>query len=581
MNETSKACLRRYRDDAFKMRYFVGDGIDIGGGTDSLALHLDAFPLMKSVRTWDLPDGDAQYLDSVPDESMDFVYSSHCLEHMVDVRVALRHWLRILKPGGHLVVTVPDEDMYEHGMWPSVHNTDHKWSFCLYKASPALPCSINVLDLIREFAEEIECERVWEIRDHYQNSRAWSEDQTLGDAECAIEFVWRKKLDAHTASERLRRAYELELAQAIDFCTSMLQQDPQNFEGYNSLANMLVRQGRLAEADYVWLTCITHLPDAHIAHIFYALFLIACGRFDEGFRIRDPLVSDALRTPITPPTDYPRWQGEDLTGKSLVIWTEFGFGDEIMFARFAGVLKGQLGARSVTVVCQDPLLPLFQSLQDADAVIGASAVADLPLHNYWVFPHSIPVFYSLEKHGVPAKIPYLFSDPEKAAWAEDLLPLKTPGRRRIGVVWKGNPTHENDALRSVHDLRPFSTLFGSPDIDWISLQKGESESMLDAVDGPGVSITRLGSRLSDFGDTAAVCAQLDMVLAVDTSIVHVAGALGVPVLLMLPTYTDWRWGVNADNCPWYPGVRLFRQQRTMDWRTVAQDVSDFLRARRA
>src|SRR5689334_10588480 len=110
MWEASKAVMRRLHDSRFATRYFVGHGIDIGAGTDTLCQYSEQFPLMMGCRAWDLKDGDAQLLESVADNSLDFVHSSHCLEHMRDPLEALQNWLRVLKPGGHAVVTVPDED---------------------------------------------------------------------------------------------------------------------------------------------------------------------------------------------------------------------------------------------------------------------------------------------------------------------------------------------------------------------------------------------------------------------------------------------------------------------------------------
>ncbi|MFT2095888.1 methyltransferase domain-containing protein [Acidiphilium multivorum] len=109
MREASKSIMRRLTDSRFATRYFVGEGIDIGSGPDPISFYAELFPLMREVRSWDLADGDAQYLEGVPDASFDFVHSSHCLEHMRDPLVALRNWLRVLKPGGHMVVLVPDE----------------------------------------------------------------------------------------------------------------------------------------------------------------------------------------------------------------------------------------------------------------------------------------------------------------------------------------------------------------------------------------------------------------------------------------------------------------------------------------
>lgn len=196
MWEQSKAAKRRFDDGAFHSRYFVGHGIDIGGQPDPLGQYAGIFARMLSARTWDLADGDAQYLACVPDESLDFVHSSHCLEHVVDVNEALRNWLRVLKPGGYLIVTVPDEDMYEQGLWPSRFNPDHKWTFTMAKAASWSPRSINVVDLVKAFAPVAELERLVVLRDFFRPAlREQFVDQTMTPvAECAIELILRKRL---------------------------------------------------------------------------------------------------------------------------------------------------------------------------------------------------------------------------------------------------------------------------------------------------------------------------------------------------------------------------------------------------
>src|SRR5687768_12365215 len=133
MKECSKSIMRRLADPNFAARYFIGDGIDIGGASDSLGIYRELFPRMRNVRIWDVADGDAQYLEGIADESYDFVHSSHCLEHLREPSEGLANWFRIVKGGGHMVITVPDEDMYEQGIFPSTYNADHKWTFTIFK----------------------------------------------------------------------------------------------------------------------------------------------------------------------------------------------------------------------------------------------------------------------------------------------------------------------------------------------------------------------------------------------------------------------------------------------------------------
>lgn len=194
MWEQSKAAKRRFNDGLFHSRYFVGHGIDIGGEPDPLAQYVGVFPLMQQVDTWDVENGDAQVMDGVPDGRFDFVHSSHCLEHMVDVKTALRNWTRIVRPGGYLIVTVPDEDLYERGEWPSTYNADHKWSFTVCKRASHMPKSINVVDLVTEFSESLELERLLLVRDFFRSSLPREVDQSMTPvAECCIEIIWRKR----------------------------------------------------------------------------------------------------------------------------------------------------------------------------------------------------------------------------------------------------------------------------------------------------------------------------------------------------------------------------------------------------
>lgn len=193
MYEQSKATKRRFHDGNFHNRYFAGKGIDIGGKPDPFSQYIGVFPLVKSVKIWDLEDGDAQFMESCNDENYDFVVSSHCLEHMVDVYEAFKNWIRITKKGGYLIITVPDEDMYEQKNWPSLYNGDHKYTFTINKNESWSKKSINIFDLLKTFEDEIEIEKIEKISEFY-NHNLTNVDQTLQpNVESAIEFIIKKK----------------------------------------------------------------------------------------------------------------------------------------------------------------------------------------------------------------------------------------------------------------------------------------------------------------------------------------------------------------------------------------------------
>jgi SAM-dependent methyltransferase len=189
---TSISMQRRAHDHRFATRYFVGHGIDVGGGYDSLALFVELFPLIRNVVIYDSPQGDAQKLANVDNESFDFLFSSHCLEHVHDATEALSNWIRVVRRGGHLVISVPDEDLYEQGVWPSTFNSDHKLTFTICKKSSWSPVSVNLFDLIAKF-----CDRVMPLSvaiiDHAYRYRLPRFDQTGTPlSECAIEFILKK-----------------------------------------------------------------------------------------------------------------------------------------------------------------------------------------------------------------------------------------------------------------------------------------------------------------------------------------------------------------------------------------------------
>jgi len=193
LKECSKAIPRRLTDSRFLRRYFRGRGLDVGGAPDPLNLYREFFPMVEEIRTWDREDGDAQFLAGLPDASFDFVHSSHCLEHLVDPVEGLTNWFRVVRPGGYLVVLVPDEDLYEQGVFPSDRNPDHRWTFTIWKPASWSSRSLNLLDLARELGSGADVQRV-ELLDDTFRFELPRYDQTLTPvAECGIELVVRKR----------------------------------------------------------------------------------------------------------------------------------------------------------------------------------------------------------------------------------------------------------------------------------------------------------------------------------------------------------------------------------------------------
>lgn len=194
MQETSKSIQRRIYIPQFITRYFIGKGIDIGAGNDSIANYFHFFPFMKQISSWDLQNGDAQFMKGVQDEEFDFVHSSHCLEHLNDPYEGIQNWWRILKKGGHLIITVPDEDLYEQGQFPSTFNSDHKWTFTIYKKTSWCEKSVNVIDIIQTLSGAIPLKI--ELLDATYRYGLERFDQTLTPiAESCIEIIIKKSTE--------------------------------------------------------------------------------------------------------------------------------------------------------------------------------------------------------------------------------------------------------------------------------------------------------------------------------------------------------------------------------------------------
>jgi hypothetical protein len=269
-----------------------------------------------------------------------------------------------------------------------------------------------------------------------------------------------------------------------------------------------------------------------------------------------------------------------LTGKSLLLWPEQGYGDTLQFVRYAALLKAQGAARVVWMV-QPALRGLLASAAGIDQLVVEGETP--PLCDYWTFPLSLPLHLRSTLDTLPATLPYLHADSERI---EHWRPYLPPTGFRVGLVWKGNARHRNDARRSLPSLATLAPLWQIPGVVFVSLQKGpggpgETEAAEEAARSampPGAPLTALGDKIRDFADTAAIVEQLDLVIGVDTAVVHLAGSLGKPCWVLLPAIgTDWRWLHGRNDTPWYPQVmRLFRQSTPGDWRETVETLAQAL-----
>ena len=370
--------------------------------------------------------------------------------------------------------------------------------------------------------------------------------------------IWRS-----TAFIRLGKP-EKALAIAEEVCRIA----PENVLTHLARAQAMVQLNRLDEALASYEQVLKLAPDDTDAIWGRGLTLLTLGRFEDGWadyeaRKRKPEVYDK------PHYAKPLWLGqESLKDKRLFVYWEQGFGDTIHFSRYV-LLAAAAGAK-VAFSVQDPLLRLFKDRLPNVAVMGSNdAPAEFDLHCPLL---SMPLGFGTRLETIPCMEGGYLKAPAQdiAAWRQRLA----PAGRRIGLVWSGSSSHLNDFNRSI----PLARLQGllQQDHAWISLQKEVREADRPALEASG--ILDLSAELRDYADTAALISALDLVITVDTSVAHLAGALGKPCWVMLPFAPDFRWLLDRDDSPWYSGMRLFRQPRPNDWDGVVERISMALSA---
>lgn len=398
-----------------------------------------------------------------------------------------------------------------------------------------------------------------------------------GDAEEAEAHYRRAlKIDPQLTQSYLNLGALLErqkrFAEAEAIYRQLLVLEPESPAAWSNLGVLLACMKREAEAEQCYRTAIRLDPAYRKAPFNLAYLLLRQGRFEEGWK---SLEAREWYLPLERYLACPRWQGEPLDGKSLLIGYEAGHGDMIQFCRYAGMLR-QRGAAKISILCHPGLKPLFAAQPELDEVIAFDEPFRAFGWNYWTPPLSLPFLFETRLENIPADLPYLAADPERIAHYSRVMG-DAEGQRRIGLAWRGSPQFENDADRSLPSLATLAPLGELPGIRLFSLQKGAGEDEA-AAPPPGLPLVDLAPQIDDFADTAAIIAGLDLVISVDTAVAHLAGALGKPCWLLLPDYkTDWRWLTGRDDSPWYPGVmRLFRQPSPGDWPAVIESVKKAL-----
>lgn len=394
-----------------------------------------------------------------------------------------------------------------------------------------------------------------------------------------------KRLDESITSYRRAITIKLHYAEAHYNCGSALNEQkrfdealiymkraieikPDYAEAYNILGATLAELGNLVEATANYSHAIELKPDYADAHLSKSFISLLKGDYKTGWQGYEWRLRKKGYTNRT--FQQSKWDGSSLKGKTILVHSEQGMGDSIQFVRYLPMVQAQGGR--VIFECVPELFHLLKHCTGMDKIIARSASGKIS-EQFDVHAHllSLPRLFNTTLDSIPSDVTYITADSKLTErWR---LRLNDDHKYKAGIVWAGNPNHAKDKSRSC-SLSDFATLAGIPEVSFYSLQKGPTS--IEADTWPERNMINLDNELKDFADTAAVIANLDIVISVDTSVVHLAGALGKTVWTLLPFVPDWRWQLERDDSPWYPSMRLFRQTKMYDWNGVFEQVKESL-----
>jgi tetratricopeptide (TPR) repeat protein len=357
---------------------------------------------------------------------------------------------------------------------------------------------------------------------------------------------------------------------------------PSHIETCHALGYVHALQNRSALAEKWFRYVLTQKPSNIATQWCLSLVLLSEGCFEEGWRLYEARTVEVDGEAISMPPDvsFPAWRGEPLHGKTLVVLHEQGYGDSLHFCRYLPMLK-RLGLRRLSVICRPALRPLIESMEGVDVCIEQDLVHDVPEHDYWCFMMSLPLRFNTTIDNIPAVTPYVRTPDERKEFWKRRLP---EGGFKVGLVWAGDPRPDMPGANAIDRRRSLNAqallpVLELPNITFVSLQLGEAtRPQLGSIPPAMRPLDPMGD-VADFADTAAIIESLDLVIAVDTSTAHLAGALNKPVWILSRFDNCWRWLRGRNDSPWYPSARLFVQETPGDWEGVIRRVVDALSER--
>ena len=357
--------------------------------------------------------------------------------------------------------------------------------------------------------------------------------------------------------------------QALAYYAQAFVQDRQSASAFNNYGNVLREVGDPVGAIPFLERAISLAPTSSVAHFNLAVSLLLSGDYKRGWAQYESRWNFEHLNGTLPKYTQPRWVGQDLKDKTILVCQEQGLGDTIQFSRFLFSLHAS-GAK-IILQANDNLAPLFANSSIISNIVDPTVTPEN--FDYWVPIMSLPTVLGITLENLPPQIQYLSARTDLIKNWQTQLGLKN--KLRVGFCWSGRP----DSWINQHKGMPFETMCElikrNPDYEWINLQIECSEEQSAILHNLGVKM--YPGAIRSFADTAALIHHLDVVLSVDTAIAHLAGALGRPTWVMLNNYAvDWRWLLDRDSSPWYPSARLFRQPSMGDWSSVVDKIHQYL-----
>ena len=401
--------------------------------------------------------------------------------------------------------------------------------------------------------------------------------QSKGDFQTAARIVskaicirpdWAEAHNTFGYISRILRNYDI----AEENFRKAIELKPDYAEAHNQLGVVLNSTGRFKEALECYDRAISCDADYAEAHWNRALVLLLTGRFIEGWKEYEWRKDPSLRMLLYPhELEGPKWDGSNFVGKTLFVHYEQGMGDTLHFVRYLPMVK-ERGGRLILEI-RSPLRDLLHDFSCVDEIIDASSQHKPNVdYDYHVSLMDLPGIFETTEASIPSNVPYIHSDKSKVEFWRSRICKDT---FKIGIVWSGSPTYMRNETRSCM-LEDFAGIAAIDGVSLYSLQKGDPVSQIEANQRI-IPIEDLGSHFTDFTDTAAAIENMDLIISVDTSVLHLAGAMGKPVWGLICAWPAWRWHLERTDNPWYPTMKLFRQKHRRQWDDVFACVEDELR----